>query len=470
MKNNRQIYYEIAELKKIYDSISPCHVIIWGTGEVSKEVAQTLLRFGIPVYAYGDNDKNRQRQIDGDMTVLDAASTAELPNPFVIIGSYVVKPIYEQLRAMGIIHIYAITDTIKYNIAEWEQDRRVLSSLQAFNSTFRDNILVEIYGNIGDVIIRLGIVDELVKVHGEANICFLVEQEGVAEILRIVAKEVLVIDRYNFITNDCYRKDLLTRLNGCHFTQNIILCDIRLHATRRLLSRYNFNGGQLYYHNIVPDQEYLPAMDMEFIRKCMEWQISGSFSPKHRIDLFIAHIGERLDLPERYAAVNMGATKEVRHYSPAKCGQVLGYIRSLGFEVLMIGCGEYDETFYKSLPQAVKEDPGVHNCIGKYSLLESLSAIQKADFFVGTDSGMWNASYILDKPSVVLYGGGEYGNFMHMDKNIYYAIAGKMECFGCRWFCTNRTNDGYAQCIDGISPEIIIEKIMKMLNDNGINR
>lgn len=461
-----QVYYEISQLKKIYDSLNTCQLVVWGTGEVAKEVTCTLQAFSIPIYAYGDNNKYEGYYFL-ERKILNEEEITKLPNPLIIIGSFVVRPIYEQLKAVGIHHIYAIIDTIKYDIDEWKKDSQAFEQ-KGSGKTYSQKVLVELYGNIGDVIIRLGLIAELIVNIGQENIWFLVEQEAIAEIIRGIAQNVIVLEKQAFVSDNAYRIAMLKKLNEHHFYKDIILCDIRLHANRRLLNQYNFDGGELLYHNIIPDKEYLPQMDAVFLKDIFKWDNICRWSPKHQIDDYIAAKGKKLELPLKFVAVNMGATKEIRHYAPFKFSDVLTYVLEKGIDVVMIGYGEYDETFYCGLPRNIKENEHVSNYIGKLSILESLAVIQKAAFFIGTDSGMWNASYILDCPSVVIYGGGEYGNFMHKDRKIHYVVSDEDKCFGCRWFCTNRASSGYANCIDSICPEMIIQKVCEVIEEEEI--
>jgi ADP-heptose:LPS heptosyltransferase len=104
------------------------------------------------------------------------------------------------------------------------------------------------------------------------------------------------------------------------------------------------------------------------------------------------------------------------------------------------------------------------NLIGKLSLLDSFQVLRKAKFFVGVESGLFNAASFLGIPLIVIYGGGHYGRFKHInDKAIY--VSSTMNCFGCNWqncpYGSLRFKS--AKCISNIESKEIIAAICLMI-------
>ena len=459
------IYISVYDYQHKYRKKENSKVIIWGTGEVAIDIYRTLEYIGISLYAFGDNNMQKHREGFLGYPVLDVETVIKLENPIVLIGSFVVRPIYEQLYSLGITDVYAIYNPIKYKLDEWVNDCKWIREDFKISTSqrYEEKILIEVYGNIGDVIIKLGLLDAIINKIGVEKVYFLVETQDIASIMEILSPNVIVLEKNAFIKNAEYRILKLKEINRLNFSKSIVIGDIRLHANRRLLDEKIFRCEEVIYHNILPDKEYLPSLDVELVKNKLHMKDTVDFSPKRIIDDEIKKISLIEGIEKKYVVVHMGATKEERHYSPQKMSKVLRYLREKNYEIAMIGYGSYDEFFYNELDIDLQQDIGIHNFIGKLSLKESFRVIQESEFFVGTDSGMWNASYVLDKPSVVLYGGGEFGNFMHNDSKIHYVITEKRECFGCRWFCTNQNEDGYARCIGDISPKMIIEKIDQVI-------
>jgi ADP-heptose:LPS heptosyltransferase len=138
---------------------------------------------------------------------------------------------------------------------------------------------------------------------------------------------------------------------------------------------------------------------------------------------------------------------------------VLVYIVSKGYLPVILGAGKEDEDFWNSVFSKSLLFHKVVCLVSRLTVRESMSVISDSEIFLGTESGMWNLSYILDKPSVVIYGGGDYGNFMHKDLKIHYVTVKDKSCFRCKWYCSNYDEGGHAKCIYDITEKDIISAI-----------
>ena len=430
----------------------PC-VVIWGMGLVGDEVYRTLCYHDITVYAFASNEAVNEKKIKG-RPVLGIDDIIMMGQPLIIIASFVVRPIYEQLARQGFTNVRAILDTIKYPIFFVEQEMK-----QKPPAMVSDRLLLELYGNIGDVLIKIGIVRAIVRHYGRERVWLLAETKDIGDLLSMLTPNVIVLERERFAYDLAYHFRMLNQLNGLCFGQTVVLADVRLYANRRLLNEHNFFVGETIYDDAVPDDEYLPEMTWRFISHRLGLAFDMFHSSISVLDSQIEKVHFDGELPKIFVVVNMGATKEIRHYPHHQFVPVVRFLISSGLDVVFIGQGEYDVAFYNDVICRLtpEEQGGVVSMIGLLSLPESMAVINRALFFVGTDSGMWHASYVMGRPSVVIYGGGEYGNFMHRDGNIYYAMADFCDCFGCRWFCMRRDSDGYAECIASVSPYEIIK-------------
>ena len=105
-------YLDSKELKQ--RASGNVQVVIWGTGRTAREAAWTLEFLKIPLYAYADSDPaNCKRLIDGKR-VLNLEQVSQLENPFILIGSFVVLPIYEKLKVAGIKNVAAALEVIRF--------------------------------------------------------------------------------------------------------------------------------------------------------------------------------------------------------------------------------------------------------------------------------------------------------------------------------------------------------------------
>jgi hypothetical protein len=459
-------FCSVSEIGELYKRDASINVVVWGTGEVAKTVFQTLEAFNVPVDYFGDNTKYAQGHRLFDKPVLGASQVAALAKPFVVIGSFVFRPIWEQLCDLGVRNVCALLDSVKYPVIELLNERRQLKTyFDSYEERRSNDVLVEAYGNIGDVILKVRIFRYLLCYFGMDRMVFLVESDDIACFLRMLGCDAIVLDPERARTDVDYRYEALVQLNGRYFRTVYILGDIRLHATRRYLNTYNLNVPDIRFHTALPKDDYLLQLDIDFIRS--ELSIEASVNLFAKNGMTIEDFKDRFPyvLPQKYVAIHMGASQAIRRYPPRRFAKVADYIISRGYTLCLLGQGEYDVCFESQLRQEMRTDANMVSFISKLSLAESMYVIAGADFFVGTDSSMWHASYILGKRSVVIYGGGEYGCFMHRDEGVHYAMTRDHSCFGCKWYCTRLSVDGLPKCLDDIRPETVIEKVKETIDD-----
>lgn len=440
-------------------------IIIWGTGVVAEQIYKTLCSNDISISFFGDSNERLWGNKKNGVLILSPKDMEYHKESVVIIGSFGYLSIYRMLKKLGIWNMYGILDSYKYPYEIMIRDREILTKSFDIDRERSECILLEIYGNIGDTILRIGIVSECIKRVGKEKIWVLVENEENAVVFRFLTANVLVMHTESFVESSEQRMDFLKKIYKLAFKESIILCDIRLYATRRYLNKLNSDIPHIFYYNGIPEDEYLLDKEFLFVKAHFSWDESINLSPqsvKLHTKKVLPDVLE-LKLPERYVVMHMGATKSVRTYSIKGFLKIVWHLNDKGFPVVLIGAGIQDEKFYQ---EAVKESEKELNLISLVSILslgQSYKVIESAEFFVGTDSGMWNASYVLEKRSVVLYGGGEYGNFKHRDSKIHYVTVSDRSCFGCKWFCNNLDNEGHPKCIYGITPEMVIWEIDQII-------
>lgn len=462
-------FLNISELNNILSEKINSVLVIWGAGLFADELYDTLTGYDIAVSYIGDSDPVQWGTYKNGLRIISPQELCELNNVVVLIGSFGYVPIYEMLQKMGLQDVYGFMGAVRYGskvaIEEYhvifDQENNGLSVEREEKKCFR--VLVELYGNIGDTALRVGEVKAVIDRLGVQNVWLIFEDKSYAELFYFITPNIYIIDSIKIRQDKNYRIDFFKELKRKNFSQSIILCDIRIYATRRYLNSLNSNITRVLAYSEVPDTEYLMGMEYPFVRKVLGLKDDYCLTPQGIIDEEVEKILLPVQLTNPYVVLHMGSSKDVRLYDkPEVYFKIISYLNALGFAVVILGYGNIDERFVNKIYDCTNFAGGCINCIdlvSKLSVCESAKVIKNAAFFIGTDSGMWNISYVLGKHSVVLYGGGEYGCFKHHDDKIYYVTVDDHRCFGCKWYCNNKDAHGYAKCMSEITYDMIIKGI-----------
>lgn len=463
-RQTKACFISVEALAEIWVKQKP-PIVIWGTNDYGMQIFHTLCAYGITITCFGDNNINKHGKKLYEKLIISADTLCTLDNPFIVIASYGYQVIFQQLYQTGIRNIYVLEECLKYPLSEILQDH---TALQPFFDQYKekksDKLLIEMYGNFGDIVITEGIIQALIGRFGKENVYFLVENiwdNANEQFIRLFTDHVFSIHFARFCTDRGYRRNLLEKINGQYFQMAVSICYPIAVSRRRLLNNYNFNVAPIFFNN--RSEQYVLDLYTLFLQGLFCFTDRKQLFPIGSLKQKLNHIQFPFLKPKVYAAVAMGASNPAKLYDVQKFAVVMEYFITIKLPVVMLGYGEQDELFYQQLLSIIGETEYLINGISKCSILESIYAVAHSCFFLGTDSGLWNASYVLGKESVVLYGRGEYGNFLHKAPYIHYVMADEKPCSMCSWFCTNRKENGYAQCLGDITPEQIINAIKKVV-------
>ena len=165
----------------------------------------------------------------------------------------------------------------------------------------------------------------------------------------------------------------------------------------------------------------------------------------------------RLDL-ENYFVLVPGAGDFKRVLPLEKQVEIVKRIVSeTGFRCVIVG-GRKEVRFSKAIQQ--RAGAGVFNLAGTLSLTQAVLLISRARLVVGMETGLVHSAWILNVPTVMVYGGGHFGRFLPLysaGKVVYR----KMRCFGCNWKCIYP--DVPFRCISSIKASEVAEKALSLL-------
>ncbi len=341
---------------------------------------------------------------------------------------------------------------------------------------------------IGDAVIRLNLLERYADYFGYENTYFLASTNNV-EVIRLISKNVIVIDRNEFKKNLSYKKNILMNLNKLTFDQIINVINRAVLYNEAIIRDVNANYKVAYegeeiekigFYRKTNNENYdyiIPSIDFE--KKFSVNSHGVTYILKHETKIFNNITNSNLELLEAktdlkkyliknirydierpYIVFGMGASQKGRMYPVEKLVKV---IEDLDNEkMVFLGKGLMDEEYYDNVISNLSKCNNIINLTSKLNLSESFEVIKNSTMFIGVESGLWNAAYALDVPSIVIYGGGHWGRFMHNDKKTRYVYK-KMKCYFCRWKCEFQDSYEYYKCISEIPADEIIENI-KMLS------
>ncbi len=464
MRDSGYKIIEIDELKKKY--AGGCYqVIVFGTWEYGRRIKKGLEGFGIPVSYYADNDVLVQQKILDEINVIAPEQIQSIENPLVIIGSFWFSMITNQLRKLGVETVYALLECPVNSYDEVMADRDELAEyFHHYSEKKSDNVLVEVYGHIGDIFVKTGICKQLIDEYGKENVYFWVdntEGRNIGLFLSLLSPNVIQTDRNMFTQNREYRLEKLKFLNSKYFQFSYSLGDMRFHLKMRYLNKFILNIENVYY---APEEYYAIEKDYKLLGGILGRDIRYWCEEHNNIVAEIKNVTLKISLPEQFVAIGMGAANALRRYPFEKFKTVLEALVRKGYTAVLLGAGSEDENFYNKLIQEGNYGNAIINLTSKLNLLETLAVISKCTFFLGVDSGLWHGSFILQKKSVVIYGKGDWGHFKHDRDWIYYVTSKQDRCVHCHyWDCPKADRiKGSAPCVETVEPEAIMDEIRKL--------
>lgn len=440
-------------------------VVVWGTNAFGTNVAHTLEANGITVSCFGDNAAEKAGTLQCGKSVLGPKEVSQYHNPVVVIGCYWYRSIIKQMRQLGIEDVYFLYECYSYPYEEMLADQRFLASLPKREHAPK-SVLVELYGNLGDTILAAGLVRELFCRFGRDNVYILVEKlpgDINAQFFQLMTSNVISLDCTRMDSDRDYRRAMIQQIDELCVSLTICPCRPLSNARRRRLSHFTLRTNNVY----MSRTEGIYALDSyrESVNPVLG--TDANISPVCVIQPAMLSAA-KMPLPRKpYVALHLGASDPLRRYPVEDFLPVLQYLLKSGIHVALLGWGEVDNDIAQKILESDLPS-GFHNFTSQLPIAQSLFVISKARFFIGTDSAMHHAAYILKKPSLILYGQGEYGCFRHPEPWMHYVESSALHCKGCGWDCETRNARNLPRCIGEITSAQIIAQIKQLLEDEGL--
>ncbi|MCX5774531.1 MAG: hypothetical protein NTX05_08020 [Fusobacteria bacterium] len=104
---------------------------------------------------------------------------------------------------------------------------------------------------------------------------------------------------------------------------------------------------------------------------------------------------------EKYVVIGVGSSDRTHILEVSKLSEFLNILleRVPKYQVLLLGAGEEQEKYADRVLEAL-QNKNVVNLVNKSSLLNTFRLINGAEFFIGMDSGLYNIAAIIGRPTI----------------------------------------------------------------------
>jgi len=174
---------------------------------------------------------------------------------------------------------------------------------------------------------------------------------------------------------------------------------------------------------------------------------------------------------ERYAVLNIGASHEPRRWPLKHFLAVALRLLEQGYSVVLLGgpseTGVQDE-LEAQLPGNRKESGArLVISINELDFAKATRLVARAALVVSNDSGLGHLALMLNRPSVLIVGGGHFGSFMpypqHLTPQTTRFLYQLLPCYHCNWNCTMMPPGGKTfPCVSEVSVEQALTAIKEL--------
>jgi ADP-heptose:LPS heptosyltransferase len=142
-----------------------------------------------------------------------------------------------------------------------------------------------------------------------------------------------------------------------------------------------------------------------------------------------------------------GGTQSIKYWGSDNYASLMDQLQlEGGWELMMMLGGQGEEQIASEISALTRAKP--HVFLGDLSIWQAAAVLERAAFYVGSDTSMAHIATALKIPAFVLLGGGHYGRFFPYPPGYSDAsITHKLDCFNCDWKCRL----AYNKCIADIS-------------------
>jgi len=453
-------------------------LILWGTKNIAKQHCALLKELEVEISFFVDNNKEMQGKHFNGVLVLKPSELITLEEDyFVIIASGYINEILADSQILGVKSIHVLHYAPCIDFKKVLSDCALLGMDPFLTKTENSNvkksrILLKFWIGLGDCMIMLGVLHFFKQLDPNGEVFWAVtDNMSKFEFLKGVFPNVIFVDRELFCDNEKYRIAMLRRINTFNFVKTMCFA-INHHNYFDLFTVYNTNIPEHIYafkylfgkNERMENLRILEAV-LVSVRNVFYVPDDYNFCPKGQFRGILDNLTLKQYLPDKFITVGLGSVSWPNAYPPERAALVLDHFISKGFSIILLGNGEVDCERHKRIMEIIPNN--VYDFSSELSVYESIKVISKSYLFLGMDSALSHAAYILEKKAVVLMVADKrIEKWKHYDSNMKYVVNYNISC-AMGSDCTCRRDgllDKVGECISLTDPNEIIAAMELLLS------
>ncbi len=324
---------------------------------------------------------------------------------------------------------------------------------------------------IGDFVIFSGALPYYRRIYPNAEITIVVP-EGVANLVEACpfVDEVITFDRGKMLSQPGYAAELVRHLRSKQFA--VAICPvfsrdkvsdfivINSSAAEKItcsgdtanLPADVIKANNVHYTKVIPMSEgiALETFRNEEFLKGLGIELDGPYRPAVWITQADKEATEHL-LHHRAIkepiVIAPFAQRDIRNWRAENWAKLI----SMYPDMPVVICGLEKDRPAADTIIGLANHPNVHNLCGLTTVRHLAALIARASLCISTESAAAHLAAAVNRPHVVLVGGGHFGRFMPYSSQTRM-VYNKMDCYHCNWQCRYGRD---IRCITSISVDMV---------------
>lgn len=281
----------------------------------------------------------------------------------------------------------------------------------------KEKVLVKSCDGIGDILVKVKVGEAIIKKYGKENVYFLF-QNSYRDLGELLGYKTIGLTRKER-KNIFYRLKKMWELNNMGFTKYINLEFTNDITTGNILAKERV--GRNDYHSLVKryNKYYTKGYDiedkyvLEQVKDIYENILNKKISLEDIIPNIKISVSEKIEEYRNSIVVAVGSTDRKRVCSPKIMGEYLKVIleKYPKKNILLVGNGDRQKEYANYIENILRNNR-IKNLVNRTKLKEVFEIVSCSEFFIGFDSGLYNACYAMRKKGIILFK-NKNGGFYH---------------------------------------------------------